>query len=846
MIQGNNQFLDVTDSSSALAEDKWTYVGLTVEYRASTGFTTVEAFYDRASVGVIYTGPFRVMDSEQSLAQYIGAEDNPPSNFYKGFIWRVSFYNAPFRDFGPGIRAPGCPSDLDDCLSSYPLFQTTRGDYCKPTCLHGCVRPSDCHLCRDALCDICPEVDTFACIQCHPTLMMITTCECDEGYYWNSAKDSCLPCDSTCVACATATFCTKCHMNASVDISGKCKCKDSRYPDPTSSNCSSCSEECLTCLSSASACTSCRANAQLSGSTCFCSPGYYGTPSHCQACSRYCLHCKENVCEQCYPGYFNVQGVCSLHCPRGFSEDLNIFVCMPLPNSFEDVIVIAEVNELNILTLNFSHAVQPKLTLEDLVLELTDSDSVAYRLNTDLNEIQANQSFALNLTVEGGFLPANNELTIAFLHPEVFTDDLGNHLINTVLFVTLHPLGLESRNTSLLTSVTRAAVAGSMAGGATVSLLSGSPTTFFSLLNNAQMLTYLPLSTIPLPASLKQQLIGMNIQSIFENPFPEASSGADIDKAPPQFAQDYGFSDCSFLSNANIVLASALLNLGSLLIVWVLAKTARVGLHFQKLLEGYRWRNLVMHWILSYLDLSIAAYLQLLQLSFTSGLESLASLLGCFVATFSVIFPFALLYRCLNDHSCFPSSGPWCFLYADLKNNKGWLSSAYYVLFLFRRLLYSLALVFLSSYPLLQSLLFYCHSLLVSFTQTVLYLIVYRPIASRLDSITITVSESAIGIVFSLAIAFNFSLSEGTFNLIVAASTVCIYIAVAIPAVTGAISLYFKVKDILKLFMQAKCEVRPSLGLSVTQPYPEDPLTFRPEVIRASRPMETYAQASNK
>ena len=67
-------------------------------------------------------------------------------------------------------------------------------------------------------------------------------------------------------------------------------------------------------------------------------------------------------------------------------------------------------------------------------------------------------------------------------------------------------------------------------------------------------------------------------------------------------------------------------------------------MHIRKGLEGYHWKNVGMHWILSYLDLCIAAHLQVLrviptQLSFNSVKVGFFSLLGLGVAVVNILPP---------------------------------------------------------------------------------------------------------------------------------------------------------------------------------------------------------------
>ena len=442
------------------------------------------------------------------------------------------------------------------------------------------MRISNCSPCADVLCDLCLDFDTLICSQCIPNASSVVTCTCNQGYYLNSLTRSCDLCDFTCLAC-----------------------------------------------SSTKACTSCKPYAALIEHICVCQVGYYGAADDCKSCSWGCQVCSNNEsCERCLLGYFNVEGICSLHCPANYSEDQTYWICLPLPNPFTGVSVSGEVDENNTVSLNFSQPVQPQLTLDALALSLTDTDAHTYIFSTSMSERVANQTYHITLTLAAAYLSENNELSVVFLDPAKYMDMYGNHLLNSSLSLTLHPQGLEStpNKTVEVQEATATTLASSTVTGLVVGLVAGNPASLFTLVNSVQMLTYLPLSTIPLPDELKKQLIGLNLQLFISNPVAKyLSANTEGDSSTPEFAQDYGFTAPSFLSNTGNILVTTVLNLGVYLVLLTLSKACRRNPHIRKGLEGYHWRNVGMHWILSYLDLSIAAYLQLLrvtptQLSFTS------------------------------------------------------------------------------------------------------------------------------------------------------------------------------------------------------------------------------------
>ena len=158
------------------------------------------------------------------------------------------------------------------------------------------------------------------------------------------------------------------------------------------------------------------------------------------------------------------------------------------------------------------------------------------------------------------------------------------------------------------------ATTSAVSAGVVFSMLAKKPTFLFSLINNVQALTYFPLTTVPLPEGLKSRMVSMNLQNLFSNPIDISREvKREFQLTPPQFALNYGYSDATFLTNAGIILTTYAISLGLVPILWLLSKVKwpLIATFFREVLGGYKWRNVFMHWIESYLDLSIACFIQL-------------------------------------------------------------------------------------------------------------------------------------------------------------------------------------------------------------------------------------------
>lgn len=232
------------EDTVTLGTDQWSFLGVTFDYDATTDKTTAKIHYNGVLGSYMPTESYRVLDNNKNAKQYIGV-DSGLSDFFVGFMWRLSIYNYLYSSFNRDIQSNGYPSGLAFGLSLLPLWQNLKGQNCDLACVNGCIRPSDCHLCLDPLCESCPSIDTLECNQCLPNASLQAQCQCNEGFRWDSATGVCESCDSTCLAC-----------------------------------------------SDTSKCTSCLENAQLQGDLCVCSPGYYGVASNCSACALGCSQCQ--------------------------------------------------------------------------------------------------------------------------------------------------------------------------------------------------------------------------------------------------------------------------------------------------------------------------------------------------------------------------------------------------------------------------------------------------------------------------------------------------------------------------------------------------------------------------
>ena len=259
-------------------------------------------------------------------------------------------------------------------------------------------------------------------------------------------------------------------------------------------------------------------------------------------------------------------------------------------------------------------------------------------------------------------------------------------------------------------SLVQGGAIGSLVVGATVSLLASNPSGLWLMVNTIQLLTYIPISSNPLTPSLRGFFKGLNlaikIPSIFDILIKENES-----PNPNKYSSDYGFESGLFLINAGFTVMILCILLVMWPFFWVLSRS-RI-LCFQKvckfLLEKYKFTLLLRLWIQSYLDISIACFIQL---SFFSSSERLvvnniiaavvvAGLLIATPVTIGIFFHRKKdqLDSITEDSTIYKEYGT---LFYELKYKK-FKACLTYFFFTLQRLLFAASLIFLGNYPYLQA-----------------------------------------------------------------------------------------------------------------------------------------------
>ena len=239
--------------------------------------------------------------------------------------------------------------------------------------------------------------------------------------------------------------------------------------------------------------------------------------------------------------------------------------------------------------------------------------------------------------------------------------------------------------------------------------MSGSPISFYTLINSLQLLAYLPLSTIPIPQSLRSLLTSLNMQSFVPNPFlywVGTSEGPTV----PDFATSYGYESCLFLVNCGVMICVGVLVLLYWIAIQALARLPLGILSFY-LKEQTKRNQSLRYWLQVYMDVTLAALFQVGWLSFSTFNEAFNSCLGLLIVCLSIVTPFSVLFV---TTTFYPNrTSKWMTLFDEFKC-KSLRGSLFYTVYLFRRIIYSSVLIFAHTSPKLQAVTFSALSLTVS------------------------------------------------------------------------------------------------------------------------------------
>ena len=484
-------------------------------------------------------------------------------------------------------------------------------------------------------------------------------CTCNSGY-WGvsplSSTASCSPCDDQCITCNSQNICLECDLaNASpVDSAGMgCECNPGYYQDSSTSTCLECPEFCKTCIDN-STCIVCNvtsSNPNTNGTcscpffsvetdySCVCGYGYYMDDAgifSCNPCHASCSTCRGKSDSDCIlcAGLlsFDQNNKCSV-CPEGkydnnsVCEDCNIYcatcsdydICLSCSdanktinetgscvNRFYANLTVEMVSGFNTLNVTFSDIPSRQLTASDFTITIPgETPSVSRFTTTNMTECSLQLSFPhkipkgleINITISSQLYSSSNiELSTYLLQGSLFAYNPLNSLSTVELIA-------NSSSSAAKLSMCIAI------GNAIVS----NPAASWVIVNNLQLISYLPLNSNPLTPNLQRFCTSMGSYNVIPNYFqyvfdPNSTS------APYTEASNYGLSSSVFWINMGSDMTGITAIIIIFPVIFILSKirVQRISEKASKYLQNYRYSVFLRFFIQTYLDLGIFALVQLI------------------------------------------------------------------------------------------------------------------------------------------------------------------------------------------------------------------------------------------
>jgi hypothetical protein len=504
-------------------------------------------------------------------------------------------------------------------------------------------------------------------------------------------------------------------------------------------------------------------NAYVSTGTCKCNEAYaalstspltcgecqdatFKNGDTCEACHATCLKCSgsSTSCQSCIENAEIIKGDCQ--CKTGYSETEG--------GCSRTLSFSLSVTSKNVIVLSFSQELPAQLTQADLTLTiegLTDFTFVLEQLSLTQWQI------TLSTTQQ---IDSGTPVTVLITNPEL---QLDNQTASGSLTGQSAPKTAEEKQAAAIGAVAGAssttAVSASTAGG----FATGSMSSAWGMINNIQIIGYIPMMNINLPLALSSfftSVLDFNlVPNVFEN-FQPDDSPKNI-----KSARKVGIDSSLFMVNCGATLTTFL----AALLFWPLScglsklRNHRVAGYFYDASTKYKWNFFIRFVIEGYLDLLLAA---LFQLQFASA-GSFNIIANCAVSVFALlvclgapVLAGVFIYRHkhrFNDEEEKALKKYYGSLFEEFKNDQGFLSCIFYVLFFLRRLSYVIILYCLEAFPVVQVGLNVVHSV-----ASALFVGVYRPFTEKSLNISSLYSEVCISITFSLSGLYLLDLSSSS------------------------------------------------------------------------------------
>ncbi|OMJ66638.1 hypothetical protein SteCoe_36451 [Stentor coeruleus] len=678
-----------------------------------------------------------------------------------------------------------CTSCYTECkICSGPnLCDTCKADNASPREDIGCEcnvghykseslsNQNGCSLCYSE-CSSCNQANKcLTCIAAHSTVNSDIGCKCINGYYSPEpliSQDSCQVCYEECSECSEANKCIKCIAKKSMpDEFIGCKCIDGYYssgPLTSTNSCILCSDECKTCEQELK-CTSCIAENAIPSKQngCKCKQGFFGTDlrfvNSCQACNSACKTCNQTeICIQCADNFVkNSTGHCNEPC--NLNEYAYLGGCLSCQNlcltcSEDECLTCTEnaylknkkcycnkgfegtkdcnklffnakmsISDSNLISLIFDEVIEGGLLEEDFLLYFDYKEQLSYNFS---NNTKKTYYFKVNII---NTLPEGIKVYLSILKNDIRSSS-GSFLENYNFTGNLHYYKVffpSNEITSSSINATKSIVI-FCASASIASGLFNNPSTAWVFINTLELLTYLPLGSVSYTENLVEFFTFLGGISIVPNP-SEIFFTITNQSTPYKEARNYGFKTSYFIINSGPIIGSFIAFICLIPVCYFGSKLkwGKFAVESSKILLNYRYSFFVRFWVQSYLSLGILSLVQI-KSEYEWNSEGLANIVfSSLTIIIVVITPVFLLIAGFlnykeNKHKCDQFKKKWGSIYEEFKNNKGFISTQFYTVFLIRRIGYIFSQAFLNYNAYMQLTVILIFSII-----QLLFLVFYLP-----------------------------------------------------------------------------------------------------------------------
>jgi hypothetical protein len=682
----------------------------------------------------------------------------------------------------------GVANPAGSCL--YP----TEGDFCPVECGF-CTSSSKCFICEET----CQKCSLEVCLSCKDPSASPQGigCICSSGFYDGdlSSSQSCLPCSPQCLTCDEALKCLSCVDTHAEAVYGVCTCKEDFVTGATGKCvacregtfyarevCVSCHSDCSTC-SDYPSCNSCKDPDQLPAlEGCrSCEEGTFLQDSSCEVCPWLCTSCSKEACLSCIANASVKEGKCS--CDEGYLMDAEGCSAKPALS------FTLSVSEENILTLSLNQT----LSLAQTEVKVSIDGVRVFNFTIEASATEWQLLIDQSVKFDDG-----SECSVTLSLDETCPYKLANTSATVNLFKSVKPYTDEQQQPNAIFSFTQASSTIAVLASLSVGLV-GSPSAAWGLISSIQLLGYIPMMDIDLPLALVEYFKA----SLDFNPLPNLFSYFVFEEGSvPVCAERQGFDSSNFLDNAGQLLTTSFL----LALSWPLCCLfGLVSKHFRKAASEYRWNYFTRFVIQGSVELLVAALVQV----FSSTLDPLSTGLSCVALLICGIAPAVFAYFIIKNASRFNNDSElakkWGSVFKEFKNDRGWKSSSFYVVYLIRRLLYVTLLFTLTAFPLVQVILSAALSALAA-----LYLVTYRPFKEEIMNYCTLFSELCSVLTFFVCSFFLLDLNSTIRDTLKWVALLLVYL---ITSANFLAALYLAFRSIIEKCksLKAKSQVRLSL-----------------------------------